>query len=406
MPVRSAVLPKLPAAFALLGFAGLLPARAQLLPVMPPTTSAAPGTTASPVPAIGTPTHTTAPLAAMPDAATQPGERPRAAQVSCQNGMLEVHADNSSLNSILRAVSRCTGMRVTGGVSEQRVFGNYGPAAPATVLATLIDGTGSNMLLKETAADQPAELILTPRTGGPTPPSPASYAENDAPDQGNAPSAPQPLYPGQQPPYNVPRRGMMRPGLPANGTQPGVQNNMADGQNGGQPQNSNQTPVPPPAQGSMVTSPPSIPQPTNNVNGSPSNTSYTAGTYPTTDSRPLDSVATPSTTPSTNGIVDAPNPPPAGSDTAAVLNGAPQGTPGTTNINPNATSQTTTPGATNTTLPASNTANQQNNGQPNTDLTPEQIFAQLQQRQQQQQQRQQQQNNPTPQDQTQQNNPQ
>ena len=68
-------------------------------------------------------------------------------------------------------------MHISGGVPEQRVFGNYGPAAPATVLATLIDGTGSNMVLRESASDGPAELILTPRVGGPTPPSPASYRD-------------------------------------------------------------------------------------------------------------------------------------------------------------------------------------------------------------------------------------
>src|SRR5579875_3272773 len=263
----------------------------------------------------------TAPLAAVATSADRPGEHPHAARVRCDGGLLEVRAENSSLNGILRAISRCTGMRITGGVPEQRVFGNYGPAAPATVLATLIDGTDSNMVLRETARDQPAELILTPRTGGATPPPPSSYA--DAENDTAAPSGPAAL----------PSRSMP----------------MA-------------RPVPMAQPGQM---PPAQP----------------------------DALPTPSTTPSTSGIVDAPNPPPAGSDTAAALNGAPAGTPGTTNISPDANSQTTTPGATNTTLPANTTPQQGTPAAPGT-LTPEQIFQQLQQRQQQRQQQQQQQNNP------------
>ena len=324
--------------------AGVLPA--QTLPATAPT--------------VATSTTTTSPIAGL---ANQSNSRPHRAEVTCANGQLEVHAQNSSLNSILRAVSNCTGMRITGGVPEQRVFGNYGPAAPATILATLLDGTGSNMLLKETAADQPAELILTPRTGGVTPPPPSTYNEADAED--TTPTSPNP-NPNQQPPNSPPNRYLRSPYTRPNPQTGGAVN----------PQQPNQTPVLPPIQGSVVTSPPSIPQPINNVNGSPSNTSPTPGTYPTTNSVPLDSVATPSTTPSSNGIVDSPNPPPAGSDTAAALNGAPAGTPGTTNINPAATSQTTTPGATNTTTPATNA------NQPPADLTPEQIFQQLQQRQQ------------------------
>lgn len=302
----------------------------------------------------------TAPIAAVATPADRFGSTQHPARVQCTGGQLEVVADNSSLNSILRAISRCTGMRITGGVAEQRVFGNYGPAAPATVLATLIDGTGSNMLLRETGADQPAELILTPRVGGATPPPPSSY--NDEENAGSAPQQQEPTSGGLQPSQPFPRPPM-RPGQTR----------------GIPPEYSNSGPAQNP--GSAVTSPQPIPQPFNNVNGSPSNTSPTASTLPTTNSVPLDAVRTPSTTPSVSGIVDAPNPPPAGSDTAAAQSGAPQGTPGTTNINPGATSPTTTPGGTNTTQPATGTP-------AGTDITPEQIFRQLQQRQQQQQQQQ------------------
>ena len=320
------------------------------LPALPPTQTA--------------PASTTAPISA---GATAASGTPHAAQVRCTGGELEVHAQNSSLNGILKAIARCNGMRITGGVPEQRVYGDYGPAAPATILATLIDGTGSNMLFQETGNNQPAELILTPRTGGVTPPSPTSYADAQNNDS-NSDAAD--VAAASQPPVSMPP-------------------NMHMPRRFGQPMgNASQdvTPVPQPVSGSAVTSPQPIPQPYNNVNGNPGNTSPTASTYPTTNSVPLDSVRTPSTTPSSNGIVDAPNPPTPGSDTAAAMSGAPAGTPATTNISPDATSATTSPGATNTTVPAAGGT-----------LTPEQIFLQLQQRQIQQQQQQQQQQQPNPQ---------
>jgi hypothetical protein len=104
------------------------------------------------------------------------------AQVVYSNGLLTIAADNSSLNQILREISRQTGMRITGSVSDERVFGSYGPGTPARILANLLDGTGSNMLLRETASNVPAELILTPRMGGPTPPqAQSSSPENESP---------------------------------------------------------------------------------------------------------------------------------------------------------------------------------------------------------------------------------
>src|ERR1035437_1355157 len=115
--------------------------------------------------------------------AISPTAAPRAghpAQVVYSRGMLEIDADNSSLNQILRDVSRETGMKITGGLADERVYGKYGPSPPAEVLASLLNGTSSNMLLRETASYAPAELILTPRHGGPTPPDPNAPGFDDA----------------------------------------------------------------------------------------------------------------------------------------------------------------------------------------------------------------------------------
>ncbi len=122
----------------------------------------------------------------------------RRADITYSAGLLTVEANNSSLNQILRDISRRTGMKITGHVAEDHVFGTYGPAAPAVILATLLDGTGSNLLLLQNAADAPTELVLTPRTGTATPPNPNAPGfdtDNEASDEappGRTPTIAQP----------------------------------------------------------------------------------------------------------------------------------------------------------------------------------------------------------------------
>lgn len=225
--------------------------------------------TLPPTPPTTAPALQVAPLAASPgysDAAN----RAHSADVLYASGLLSINANNSSLNQILREIARQTGMKITGGVRDERVFGHYGPASPELILETLLDGTSTNMLLRQTASNAPAELILTPRGGAATPPDPnaslaaSTYDENPPPPQR----------------ATLPRQTVS----PANAQQPGLV----------------------PNQGSV---PPSIPLPINNVNGDPRNTTPTASTLPVTHSVPTDSIPTPSTTPSSSGIVDSANPP-------------------------------------------------------------------------------------------------
>lgn len=248
------------------------------------------------------------------------------ARVTYTGGMLQVRADNSSLNQILRDISRETGMKIIGGVADQRVFGIYGPAPAATVLQTLLDGTDTNMLLQETLNHAPEQLVLSPRTGGPTPPGPssASYDVTETEPELPLPGASQPSTPA--PPVRV-------------GTTAA-------------PATTNTTPNP--------SSPPSMPQPANNVLGSPNNVSPTPSTMPVTNSVPVSTLPTPSTAPPVSGIVDAPNPPPAGSTTAGFTSQTPNGNPNTA---PPATATSGTTAA----------------------KTPEQIYQELKQLQQQQQ---------------------
>ena len=166
-----------------------------------------------------------------PDApAQQPAKR---AFVNLTNGLLTVDADNSSLNQILREISRVTGMKITGGVTDERVFGNYGPADPSTVLGTLLGGTGSNMMIVLDARRAPQALVLTPRGGGPSPPNPSASrerGEEDLPPQrtqrfarpdgyGNLPplQAPPQIQPNQTPPQ-APEQTFVPPDQPTSDT--------------------------------------------------------------------------------------------------------------------------------------------------------------------------------------------
>ena len=104
---------------------------------------------------------------------------PKHAEVAYSRGLLFLSANDSSLNQILRQISRDTGIKITGGVADERVFGQYGPSSPSQVLAALLDGTGSNMLLLHRDGSTPAELVLTPRLDGPTPPNPNAAMFNE-----------------------------------------------------------------------------------------------------------------------------------------------------------------------------------------------------------------------------------
>jgi hypothetical protein len=160
------------AASTIFAFAALLSAQS------PPTPEAKPAAAvqaASALPATPSTVEPSQPL-------TPSQQPPKHAQVTYANGTLSISADNASLNQILRQISHETGMKITGGVADERVFGHYGPAPSAQILAALLDGTGSNMLLLHRDGDTPAELILTPRQGGASPPNPTAHAFDDAPE--------------------------------------------------------------------------------------------------------------------------------------------------------------------------------------------------------------------------------
>jgi hypothetical protein len=174
---------------------------------------AQPQTASNPAVSASSALPATAPTTAPP---LTPAQSPaQHAKITYTDNMIAVAASNSSLNQILHDISRLTGIKITGGVTDERVFGDYGPASPSQVLATLLNGTGSNMLLIHGTGDTPTELILTPRQGGPTPPNPnaqsfeeTSESSDDAPPnpvarpirhQPPSPYAPRPISPPDNP---------------------------------------------------------------------------------------------------------------------------------------------------------------------------------------------------------------
>jgi hypothetical protein len=187
--------------------AGIASAQAPSQATLPPTSP-----TTLPAPNSPTSTHTPAPSPSRPP------------QIQFAANQLQVVAEGTSLNQILRDISKLTSISITGGVSDEPVYGTYGPGAPGDVLSALLDGTGCNMLLRESTPSKPGELILTPRTGGPTPPNPNAALDDDAP----ATLQPRPTYlrpnppPPPQPTTSVDAASQSTPPTPANSsTAPG-----------------------------------------------------------------------------------------------------------------------------------------------------------------------------------------
>jgi hypothetical protein len=155
------------------------------------------------------PTPPTAQVGEIKFTAEPPAKAPapeQRAKVTFTSGSLSIAADNSSLNQILRDISRLTGMKITGGVAEERVYGSFGPGDTSAVLSALLSGTGSNMMLIFNAQRAPSELVLTPRGGGPTPPSPSAVAGDGRDDEDLPPQMRQHISRPEmrQPPPNPP----------------------------------------------------------------------------------------------------------------------------------------------------------------------------------------------------------
>jgi hypothetical protein len=129
-----------------------------------------------------------------------------APRLSFENGVLTILAQNSTLGDILRDVHSKTGAEIdVPGSASERVVGQFGPGSPRDVLASLLNGSHFNYVMVGTATDpnSVAQVILTPRTGGETPP---SVSESAAAGGQNGMMTVQPPINGQPfPPRSFPQ---------------------------------------------------------------------------------------------------------------------------------------------------------------------------------------------------------
>lgn len=126
----------------------------------------------------------------------------QASDVTWDGSDLTIAANGEPMPELLGRVAHETGMKITGGVPDERIFGKYGPAPVQVVLGQLFDGLSINMMLVNATQTKPKELLLTVRSGAASPPSTRQVSDNYQPRR-----QPQPIQPiAQQPPPGSPQQ--------------------------------------------------------------------------------------------------------------------------------------------------------------------------------------------------------
>ncbi len=155
-----------------------------------------------------------------------PPANPQTAHVTWIAHQLTVDAENSSLLAILRQIAALTGMKITGSLADERVFGTYGPAPAAAILTQLLDGSGTNLLIVQGEQPRIRQLVLSPRNGQANLPffsaGPGSGTFTDLPPQ--LPQHKNPAPPTS--PDSPAKSGSIQTTAPTNGTQPPALSNV------------------------------------------------------------------------------------------------------------------------------------------------------------------------------------
>lgn len=175
---------------------------------------------------------------------------PTSPQVTYNNGLLTIVANNSTLSDILRAVASHTGATVEAPaqLTSERVAAHIGPASPREVLSDLLTGPGFDFILVGADGDPNAvrNIILTPNQGSNTnnvamaqpAPQPAPAAEQDDDDEDQGAPEPESPAPGRVPPSG--RRQFTQPQPADQATQPAQP--PSGGEGGGPQQQQVKTP--------------------------------------------------------------------------------------------------------------------------------------------------------------------
>ncbi len=103
-----------------------------------------------------------APVAAAPAVAPLPPAVP--AMLHYENGLLTINANDAELKQIFHDTATLTGMKITGPVPIQRVYGSYGPGAPAVILGGLLEGSGYNYIFSHLSSAA-GEFVISSQNG-------------------------------------------------------------------------------------------------------------------------------------------------------------------------------------------------------------------------------------------------
>lgn len=110
----------------------------------------------------------------------------RAPVVTLDDGILQVEANGAALNRIVDTIAAIGGTRVEGQVGDGETYGTYGPAVPGAVLTDLLSGSDQNVVMSGVnSRGAPMRLIVTPRNGGPSPPSKTAAPQEESEAQGS-----------------------------------------------------------------------------------------------------------------------------------------------------------------------------------------------------------------------------
>jgi hypothetical protein len=134
---------------------------AQTTPARPPAAKPSPSTPQAVAPRASAQPATSA----QPPTSTEPAKG--TATVEFRNGLLHIVATNADLNAVLLQVSQLTGMRVQGATNGDRLYGDYGPAAPSEVLNHLLVGLPYNFVMTQAPrTPAPQQLVISSRHSG------------------------------------------------------------------------------------------------------------------------------------------------------------------------------------------------------------------------------------------------
>ena len=130
-------------------------------------------------------------------------DKPAPASVVWDSQGLRIDAANSSLEQILKDVSAATGAKVDGLITDQRVFGDYGPGQARDVLSQLLQGSGYNVIMVgDQGQGAPRQILLSVRQAfNSQPGAKSAQPSNDEDTEADEPpqQEPQPGRPGFSP---------------------------------------------------------------------------------------------------------------------------------------------------------------------------------------------------------------